>query len=206
MIADKLQNSASVNPLFGLLLTGGKSRRMGQDKALLDRRGRSQLAFVIELLEKVTERQFVSTRPDQVDDPERNRFEQIVDQYDDLGPMAGILSALGTHSGVDWLVLACDLPNLDEETLACLVSRRSMEKPFTAFRSSYDDLPEPLCAIYRAESLAIVRNFVDQGVICPRKMLIRSDTEILAQPNPSALDNINTPDDLQSSILKASAS
>ena len=190
-------------PLFGLVLAGGQSRRMGKDKALLTRNGdgQSQLAYAMELLGAVTERQFVSTRADQQDDAERSRYEQIVDRYDDLGPVAGILSALEAEADTDWLVLACDLPNIDTATLEYLVENQDRDCPFTAYRSSHDGLPEPLCAIYRAGSAALVREFVDEGINCPRKILIRSDTCLLDQPNPAALDNVNTPDDLATSVL-----
>ena len=107
------------------------------------------------------------------------------------------------YPDVDWLVVACDLPNIDTATLEYLLGNRSMEKPFTAFRSSHDDLPEPLCAVYRTGGAAIIRNFIADGVNCPRKILVRSDTLLLKQPNPVALDNINTPDDLADSVLEA---
>ena len=96
------------------------------------------------------------------------------------------------------------LPNLDRRTLEYLLDHRAADKPFTAYRSSHDGLPEPLCAIYRAGSDVAIRAFVDEGLVCPRKMLIRSDTELLDQPNPAALDNVNTPDDLAASVLQAS--
>lgn len=187
--------------VYGLVLAGGESRRMGQDKALLVRHGQSQLAYLTELLGQVTERVFVSTRSAQQHDEERSRFDQIIDRYENIGPMAGILSALEEHPGVDWLVVACDLPNIDESTLRLLLEQRSEELPFTAFRSSHDGLPEPLCAVYRAGSDVILRKFVADGVVCPRKVLLRSATELLDQPDPGALDNINTPDDLEQSIL-----
>lgn len=187
-------------PLFGLVLAGGESRRMGRDKATLRRAGQTQLAYAMGLLADLTERAFVSARADQ-DDAERRRFEQIVDRYAGLGPIAGILSAMDAYPDVDWLVLACDLPNIDDETLSNLVANRSHNKPFTAYASSYDGLPEPLCACYAATSADILRRFVSEGVHCPRKILIRSDTLLLEQPNPRALDNINTPDDLRQSIL-----
>lgn len=190
--------------IYGLVLAGGESRRMGQDKALLQCDGRSQLRSVFSLLEQVTARQFVSTRREQQHDAERSRFPQIVDRDANIGPVAGILSAMHEHANVDWLVVACDLPNLDLQTLVNLKERRAADKPFTAYRSSHDGLPEPLCAIYRMGSNAILRAFVEQGLVCPRKMLIRSDTELLDQPNPAALDNINTPDDLANSVLRAS--
>jgi len=188
---------------YGLVLAGGESRRMGKDKALLVRDGRSQLAHIASLLDGVTDRVFVSARREQQGDPERSRFETIVDRYDGIGPVAGILSAMDEHPDADWLIVACDLPNVDAETLSYLLNNRSHEKPFTAFKSSHDGLPEPLCAVYRADSNDVVRGFVDQGIVCPRKILIRSDTLLLEQPDPVALDNINTPDDLAGSVLEA---
>jgi molybdopterin-guanine dinucleotide biosynthesis protein A len=190
-------------PVYGLVLAGGKSRRMGHDKALLDHNGQSQLAYVVGVLDACVEKVFVSTRADQADDEQRAQYAQIVDGYDDLGPVAGILSALEEKPGVDWLVVACDLPNIDEQTIRYLLEQRGGEQAFTAFTSSHDGLPEPLCAIYRSGSEDIIRQFVDEGMNCPRKILIRSDTRLLDQPHPEALDNVNTPDDLQNSVLQA---
>ncbi len=192
-------------PLYGLVLAGGQSRRMGRDKALLEHDGKSQLARAFELLAGVTERQFVSTRPEQKDEPERARFPQIVDTVESRGPAAGILSALDTHPNVDWLVVACDLPNLDSNTLDYLVENRSDSQPFTSYMSSHDELPEPLCAIYAEGSRDIVRGFMDDDLNCPRKMLIRSDTRLLEQPNPASLENVNTPQDLEGTVLGGSA-
>jgi molybdopterin-guanine dinucleotide biosynthesis protein A len=190
--------------LYGLVLAGGESRRMGSDKALLQRDGRSQLEYVAYLLDKVTDGVFVSVREQQRNEPERQRYAQVVDRFEGIGPVAGILSAMAEHPGADWLVVACDLPNIDEATLTYLLENRSETRPFTAYRSSYDGLPEPLCALYRAGSDQLVRAFVDDGINCPRKILIRSDTHLLEQPDPAALDNVNTPDDLDVSVLEAS--
>jgi molybdopterin-guanine dinucleotide biosynthesis protein A len=195
----------TTRPIYGLVLAGGESRRMGSDKALLVRDGQSQLAHIAALLERLTDRVYVSTRSEQQDESERSRFVQIVDRYENIGPIAGILSALEEHPQADWLVVACDLPNIDEPTLRYLISNRSQKKPFTAFRSSHDDLPEPLCALYQSGSDSILRQFIDDGIVCPRKILIRSDTKLLKQPDPRSLDNINTPDDLQRSVLEAAS-
>ena len=191
--------------IFGLVLAGGESRRMGRDKALLVRDGHSQLAHIAALLDGITERVYVSSRQEQQDDPERSRFENIIDRYEGIGPIAGILSAMDAHPNADWLVVACDLPNIDEPTLSFLIENAKQEQPFTAFKSNYDGLPEPLCALYRCGSDAIIRRFVEDGIVCPRKILIRSDTLLLEQPNPVALDNINTPDDLAGSVLEAAS-
>ncbi|MGI9220863.1 MAG: molybdenum cofactor guanylyltransferase [Woeseiaceae bacterium] len=195
----------TAKPVYGLVLAGGQSRRMGQDKALLLRDGKSQLAHMVDLLSGVVDRVYVSARLDQADDPERSRFDLIVDRYEDMGPAAGILSAMEQYPQADWLVVACDLPNIDRTTIDHLLLHRSGEHPFTAFRSSHDDLPEPLCALYTAGSDVLIRQFVEDGMVCPRKMLIRSSTHLLAQPNPLSLDNVNTPDDLAQSVLEATS-
>ena len=188
--------------LSGLVLTGGQSRRMGTDKALLRNDGESQVARAVRLLGTVCDQVFVSTRANQADEPERARFPQIVDRYDDLGPVAGILSAMDERPEDDWLVVACDLPNLSIETLQALVAARNDDASMVAFRSSHNDLPEPLCAIYAHGSRDAIQGFVDDGIKCPRKMMINSDTHLLQQPKPDALDNMNSPDDLARSQLE----
>lgn len=193
---------SSENSLYGLVLAGGKSRRMGQDKARLRRGGQSQLAYIAQLLEPLVERVFVSTRAQQQEEPERRRFDRIVDRYQGMGPVAGILSAMDEYPDVDWLVVACDLPNVDASTVSHLLDHRSQDQPFSAYISSHDGLPEPLCAVYTSASAEIVRGFVADGMPCPRKMLIRSDTLLLEQPDPRSLDNVNTPDDLKNSCLE----
>lgn len=193
---------SDVPPVSGLVLAGGRSRRMGSDKALLKRGAGTQLAYAVALLERFLERVYVSTRADQADEPERRRYRQITDRYENLGPVAGVLSAMDREPDSAWLVLACDLPNVDDTTLATLLAERDPARPFTAYRSSRDDLPEPLCAIFEPSARAIIDDFVARGIHCPRKMQIQSDTRLIEQPDPASLDNVNTPDDLADSRLE----
>jgi molybdopterin-guanine dinucleotide biosynthesis protein A len=193
------------NPVFGLVLAGGESKRMGRDKALLRVGGETQLRRAVTLLESKLDTVFVSTRVDQQDEPERKKYQQIVDRYEDMGPLAGILSAMESFPDAGWLVLACDLPNVDAHTIEYLINNRSYEHPFTAYRSSHDGLPEPLCAFYAPGSSEVVKGFADDGIICPRKIMIRSDTKLLDQANSESLDNINTPEDLARTGLKVAS-
>ena len=103
---------------------------------------------------------------------------------------------MDAHPEVAWLVVACDLPNVDDVTIERLLDGCDAGRPFTAYRSSYDGLPEPLCAIYSPAARDIVDGFVEDGIKCPRKIMIRSDTELLEQSDPGSLDNVNTPEDL----------
>jgi len=182
-------------PLFGLVLTGGRSSRMGQDKAALRVGGRSQLEQAMTLLAPHVARAFVSVRADQRADPVRAGFEQIEDTRADLGPIAGIIAAQERFPESAWLVLACDLPLLDAGTLEFLVRARAPERLATAFRSSHDALPEPLCAVYEPGSRAALAAYVARGRNCPRKFLMGADVQRLDEPNPRALDNANTPEE-----------
>ena len=182
--------------LYGLVLAGGRSRRMGSDKAALQTDGETQLKRTVRLLNRHVDCVFVSTQADQSDDPVRSGFDQIVDAYDNLGPVSGILSAMDSDPEKSWLVLACDLPNIDDETIEFLIANADADCLATAYVSVVDGLPEPLCAIWRPGSRAIIEQYVADGYRCPRKMLINSPTRLLEQPAPGALHNINTPGDL----------
>ena len=183
--------------VWGLVLAGGRSRRMGQDKALLETAGETQLSRTVSLLQRHLPQVFVSARQDQAGEPERSQYPQVIDSYTDLGPMAGILSALDTNADVAWLVVACDLPNITDTTISQLLEQRDPNRPFSAYRSSRDNLPEPLCAIYEPTSRSIVVDTVEAGIRCPRKMLIRAGIPLLELSDPAALHNVNTPDDLR---------
>jgi molybdopterin-guanine dinucleotide biosynthesis protein A len=181
-------------PLYGLLLSGGASQRMRQDKAALPYRGEPQLLRAWRLLERVTERAFLSVRNQQRDDPLRAGLPQIVDSYDAIGPAAGILSAQDRFPEAAWLVLACDLPLLDEATLRQLIDARDVSANATVFASRHDGLPEPLCAIWEPSSHALLKQRYQDGSYCPRKALIQSHIVLLPAPG-DALDNVNTPEE-----------
>jgi len=177
---------------------------MHRGKTALAYHGRTQLEWAVSFLEPHVTRVFVSVRPDQVNDPIRARFDQIVDTQENLGPIAGIMAAQAKHPNVAWLVLACDLPFLDDSTLQTLIAARQPERLATAFRSSHDVLPEPLCAIYEPASREPILAHVASGKNCPRKFLINSDVHLLDEPNPHALDNVNTPDEYGSAVAALS--
>ncbi len=189
-------------PLYGLLLTGGRSRRMQRDKASLKYAGQTQLARAMALLEPLVARTFVSVRADQLSDPHRAGHECIADVLPDLGPIGGIHAALLAHGDVAWLVLACDLPFLDVATLQQLIAEREPRRVASAFASSRDGKPEPLCAIYEPASLGPIDARIASGKLCPRDFLASTDAALLALRNPRALDNINTGEEYRDALVK----
>jgi len=184
-----------VTPLFGLVLAGGRSRRMHADKAAVAYGARPQLAEAYDLLGRHVRQAWVSVRADQAGEPLRAGYPQIVDGTTGRGPVAGIIAAQARHPEAAWLVLACDLPRLDDATLAALVSRRDPGRLATAFLSRHDGLPEPLCAIYEPGSREAILAQVAAGRDCPRKFLMENDALLLDPVASAALDNANTPQD-----------
>jgi len=182
-------------PLYGLVLAGGRSRRMQADKAALAYGARPQLVAAFELVARHAERTYVSIRPDQAGEPLRARFAQILDGEIGRGPIAGIVAAQARHPDAAWVVVACDLPRLDDATLAELVARRDTGRLATAYASAADGLPEPLCSIYEPASRAAILAHVSAGHDCPRKFLMGHDTMLLAPRRAAALANANTPGD-----------
>ncbi|MEM6639059.1 MAG: molybdenum cofactor guanylyltransferase [Pseudomonadota bacterium] len=183
-----------MSSLCGLILAGGQSRRMGQDKALLVADGQSLLARSASLLDQVDVPVSVSVR-ERAASGERARWPQIVDAHGHQGPADGILSAMASEPDSAWLVLACDLPRLDVETLRELIKHRDRDAMATAMRSRHNALPEPLCAIYEPSARAPMQRMLDTGIRCPRKMLLSIDTRLLPPADRDALANANTPED-----------
>ena len=178
--------------IYGLLLAGGQSRRMQRDKAALEYAGEPQLARAARLLRPLVSKLFVSVRAGQELDAQRSAFEPIADRLPDLGPLGGIHAALHAHTQAAWLVLACDLPFLDVATLQQLIAARAPDKLATAYRSRFDGMPEPLCAIWEPSSRALVDEWIATGKSCPRSFMKHHDVALLELNNSRALDNINT--------------
>lgn len=183
-----------VPPLYGLVLTGGKSTRMKRDKALLTYSDSpeklTQAESLYELLRPLTKKTFLSSRQGQW--PEVfDHLPQIHDQFLEMGPLSGILSAQRAYPEAAWLVVACDLPFLTEDTLKRLLAHRDSRKFATCFNSAINGLPEPLCAIYEPKSYQKSIEFLAQGVECPRKILLNTSVYRVELDNSVALENIN---------------
>lgn len=188
---------SSIAPLYGLILAGGKSSRMGTDKALINYHGRPQQELLFDLVQDFCERTFISLREDQQDDlPEK--YKVILDENEYPGPLNGILSAHKSYPEAAWLVIACDLPLLNKETLHLLVNGRKANKDATALATRVSGLPEPLAAIWEPKGLkGVMEHLKNATSSCPRKFLINTDTHLIFPENDDVLANANSMLDYQ---------
>lgn len=184
-------------PLHALILTGGKSVRMGRDKALIQYHNEPQYQHVYHLLEGMGIMPFISCREEQREFFEDHGCRTITDRINGLGPMGGMISAFMKNPDHAWLVLACDLPLLDGNVIQQLISNRKSTAIATSFQSPHDKFPEPLVAIWEPASYPRIMQFVAQGISCPRKVLINSNTHVIHASDAEKLTNVNTPDDLE---------
>jgi molybdopterin-guanine dinucleotide biosynthesis protein A len=189
--------AAAVPVLRGLVLAGGRSERMQTDKGALRYHGIAQREYTAALLGEFCPDVRVSCRPEQLAELPAGLV-PLPDTFLGLGPVGGLLSAFQADPNAAWLVLACDLPFLSADTLRYLVEQRQPGRAATAFRSPWDEFPEPLVTIWEPRSYGQLLRFLGLGYSCPRKTLINSDIALLDAPEPAELRNVNTPDERES--------
>ncbi|HUH46005.1 MAG TPA: NTP transferase domain-containing protein [Arenibacter sp.] len=183
--------------LYGLVLTGGKSTRMGVDKGLIQYHGRPQREYLYQLLKPLCRATFMSIRKDQ-EHGFIGAYDHIIDRDEHKGPYNGILSAHMYDPTASWLVLACDLPLIDQRALEFLIGERDPDKMATAYATHHSGLPEPLCAIWEPEGLRRSMEYLSTGNgTCPRKFLINGDTKLVFPYDDDVLLNANYKEDYE---------
>lgn len=181
----------------GVVLAGGQSSRMGRDKALIEIDGRTMLDRAIDLLRPHVREVLV------IGDP--TKYGQvhgtvIADEEPGLGPLGGLVTALKKARYVRLLVIACDLPELNDRLMARL--KVVLDEGHDAVVPRHGGLIEPLAAAYH-------RHAVDAFSECLRQRVLKM-SEALARVRTVWLDvrpgedgwpagifrNVNAPSDL----------
>jgi molybdenum cofactor guanylyltransferase len=196
-----LAYSLKENPLYGLILAGGRSSRMGSDKALIEYHSKNQLVHTAALLRSQCQEVFVSCREEQAETYSHFGIPVITDSYLGIGPIGGLLSAQQAWPDAAWVVAACDLPFLDEAIVRQLCSARNPLRFATAFRHPQSGCLEPLCACYepKSRSRLILRHI--EGDNSLSAFLDESRIEELIPQDAGALQNINDPASQQGTRL-----
>ena len=177
--------------MLGLVLTGGHSKRMGTDKALIKIKGITILDRTIDLLMNHSDQVFVSLRKDQELESHRSKYELLFDDPDFKGPIAGIMSAAKHEAESPWIIVSCDLPLLDDETIKQLLDMRAKDKDATAFFNHETGI-EPLCAIYEP---SLLQNLKENPEVIekmsPQMTLKKMKINIVKPKSDKALYNLN---------------
>lgn len=177
--------------LYGLVLSGGKSIRMGINKGLIDYNGIGQAEYIAELLSKVCSKTFLSTSDS---DHKSNGFSSISDLYPDKGPLGGIISAFEYDNNVAWLTIPCDLPFLNADTIQFLIESRNANKEATCFINDQSQSLHPLVTIWEPRIYKELKKQFLSGQLSPRRLLLNSDVQYVKQHEFIDLTDCNTPD------------
>jgi cyclic pyranopterin phosphate synthase len=180
-------------PTYGIVLTGGKSKRMERDKALIEYKGKPHALYIYDLLSKHCENVYLSTATsDQWINTPLESLPTIQDFKDNLGPIGGIISAFKKYPEANWLVVACDLIHFNEKTIDTLLTHYQTDKVATAFKNSEKGFPEPLCTLYTPLALETFTMAIQNDISCPVKVLKNSSVRMIDQTDGINLANINT--------------
>lgn len=176
-----------------LILTGGKSSRMGQDKASLKIGGVTQLERIHALVQPFTDETFLSVAHDDAAD---RSLPTLPDLEPSPGPLGGIQAAFHHDPASNWLVIACDLPMIQAADLQSLADHHDGSKDATCFLNPLDNHPEPLCAIYSPSAAGRLAEVIGKNQRCARRFLSSLDRTDLTPSDPRALLNLNRPEHL----------
>ncbi len=194
-IAKLVDSHKEVPKIKGLVLAGGKSTRMGEDKGQIAYHGLAQVDYLIAEFEKLGIEPLVSCRDEQYID-----YKRITDLFEGLGPFGAIASAFQYDPNVAWLVTACDLPAVNASVFNELISARDASKTATCFYNEETEFPDPLITLWEPKSYMRLMEFLALGYSCPRKVLINSNIKMIKPSSANILKNINTPEERESFI------
>ena len=177
--------------LNGFILAGGKSTRMGRDKALLDWHGRTLLEHMIALLSSAVDRVQVVGR------------DHLPDRVPGRGPLSGIATALQATDADANLLVAVDLPLLTENFLKSLRSRLEISKHLLVACKIGSDFP--LCLGVRQSLLPEIQNRITRGDLSIKGFIEACPAEIISEAelvkngvNLEIFKNMNTPEEYKS--------
>lgn len=193
--------------LTALILAGGKSSRMGTDKALLVVKEQPLLRQVCQVAQGVAQKVYVVT-------PWGERYSEIVPKGCEIiqevslpadthfsCPLFGFTQGLAQVK-TDWvLLLACDLPRLDTpEVQKWVTYLEDISEDPLALLPRHSKGWEPLCGFYRRQCLPLLQDYIQQGGRSFQGWLAQHSVAELRVTDFSLLFNCNTPADLEEAI------
>lgn len=186
-------------PLAGAVLIGGKSSRMGRPKHLIRHTGgETWLERSVKTLSPFVDELFISGAGELP--PVLRDLPRVDDLPGIQGPLAGIGALIKEHPWSSWLVLACDLPNLEASAITWLLNQRSGRYRAIIARNPSTGRREPLLAWYDYRSGPLIEKLITSGESRVRGL---ADNELTSQPwIPDELAdcwrNVNYPEELGS--------
>lgn len=186
----------------GIVLAGGKSSRLGREKALEKIGNKRIIERVVDSLSSISREVLVVTSKEQFDiiASVSLKARVVIDIYPGKAAFGGIYTGLANVSTPYGLVVACDMPFLNGALLRYLVQ---IVPGFDIVIPEVGGKIEPLHAIYSKDCLAIIKRLLDRGILQPLQLLDLVKTRYVGQEEVDKFDpahlsffNINTQKDV----------
>ncbi len=179
--------------ICGIVLAGGKSSRMGQDKALLPYGDKRLVEHALAILEQKCQTLLVSSNKE----IEGLTYPCIPDVYAGLGPLAGLQATLSASGRKHHLVLPCDVPFIPASLLERLLPTNPHIQAVIPVHPNGKQ--EPLVAYYSHSALALIEDQLQQGDLKMMHLLarLRVQTVPLRDTEAAWFQNVNTLEDYQ---------
>ena len=176
----------------GFVLTGGKSSRMGKDKALLPFRGGALAGHVAAMVEAAAGSATL------IGDPQKYGhlgYPVFPDRSPGAGPLGGIESAL-SYTAADWnLVVACDMPAISTELLRGLLQAAERLNTDALVPAGPSGRLEPLSAVYHRRCRETLHRALEAGVRKVADALANLEVARWAVDDAGCFENLNTPEE-----------
>ena len=205
-VYDRGMENAPARDVTAFILAGGRSTRMGTDKAFVDYDGRTLLARALDLAGSVTSDVRIVGNTEKF-----APFAPVVeDVFRDRGPLGGIHAALRASLTELNVMLAVDTPFVSRAFLQYLISQSRAVPGATVVVPRGGGSWQPLCAIYRREfagaaetALLAGRNRIDPLFNVVRTRVIEEQELEDAGFSPAIFRNLNTPEELEAEKRRA---
>lgn len=179
----------------GILLAGGKSSRMGEDKAFLKYGGLFLYQYNLKILEQFSDNLIVSSSNKAFN---QLKYLRVEDETPELGPIGGIYSSLKRIRYSNAIVLPCDLPFITIDIIDELIANSEGYDICIALNNSGQ--PEPLVGIYSTSILPKMEDLIKNGKYKIRDLLLEVKTNFLSleSTQQNTFQNVNYPEDYKS--------
>lgn len=180
-------------PTYGLVVCGGQSSRMGTDKSLLNYHGKPQRYYLYEMLEPLCEKVFISCNRSQKSSIPAT-YLTIVDTpaYEDIGPMAALLTAMETYPNVNFLVVGCDYPFITTTELKQLLEVKLETILYICFANKSNNILEPLISHYHYDIKNYLQKKFKQNNYSVQAVLRECPGHIIIPENQMSISSIDT--------------
>jgi|SRR6185437_4682979 len=187
-----LKLMGDITDIYGLVVCGGLSSRMGRDKSLLNYHGKPQQYYLYDMLTAICSKVFISCNKSQSNEIPQD-YNIIIDseKYNEIGPMGGLLSAFEKYPKACFLVVGCDYPFMNTEDLKIFLDCYKNDHPAATYYNDKEQVREPLLGLYKPGCYEPLLKQYEQGDYSLNHFLKGVNAEKII---PSSLKSIKSVD------------